>query len=382
VRDKMGKKILCIFGTRPEAIKMAPVILELKKISELQSIVCITAQHRQMLDQVLNLFSIIPDIDLNLMTPNQSLSEITSKVIKEIDHVIKEIKPDVILVQGDTTTVMAGAMAAFYNRVPIGHVEAGLRSNNIYSPYPEEFNRRVVSLFTEYHFAPTKNAQSSLLKEGVSPNKIYITGNTVIDALYIVRKKPMPKLVNDLLERIGNDKRILLVTAHRRENFGERFVEICLGLKELIGRNKEIAIVYPVHLNPNVRKPVFEILQGLDRVFLIDPVEYDALVHLMNASYLVLTDSGGIQEEAPSLGKPVLVMRTETERPEGIEAGTAKLVGPFRDRIIEETEKLLYSEVEYQKMAKAVNPYGDGNAAKRIVQVLVNGQEGDTYEQL
>ncbi len=378
----MGKKILCIFGTRPEAIKMAPVILELKKISELQSIVCITAQHRQMLDQVLNLFSIIPDIDLNLMTPNQSLSEITSKVIKEIDHVIKEIKPDVILVQGDTTTVMAGAMAAFYNRVPIGHVEAGLRSNNIYSPYPEEFNRRVVSLFTEYHFAPTKNAQSSLLKEGVSPNKIYITGNTVIDALYIVRKKPMPKLVNDLLERIGNDKRILLVTAHRRENFGERFVEICLGLKELIGRNKEIAIVYPVHLNPNVRKPVFEILQGLDRVFLIDPVEYDALVHLMNASYLVLTDSGGIQEEAPSLGKPVLVMRTETERPEGIEAGTAKLVGPFRDRIIEETEKLLYSEVEYQKMAKAVNPYGDGNAAKRIVQVLVNGQEGDTYEQL
>jgi UDP-N-acetylglucosamine 2-epimerase (non-hydrolysing) len=264
---------------------------------------------------------------------------------------------------------MATGLAAFYQKIPIGHVEAGLRSFNIFSPFPEELNRRVVSLFAKYHFAPTKKAVDILRKEGVNENDIYLVGNTVIDALFYILTTPMPDYVKELLSKIG-DKKLILVTAHRRENFGERLISICNGLKKLVERNQNIAIIYPVHLNPNVRKPVFKILNGIERVFLIEPVEYNALVHLMNASYLVLTDSGGIQEEAPSLGKPVLVMRTETERPEGIEAGTAKLIGPYEEKIIENVELLLHNHKEYEKMAKATNPYGDGNSSKRIVDIL------------
>ncbi len=363
-------KILFVFGTRPEAIKMAPIILEMNKYKDFQVRICVTAQHRQMLDQVLSLFGITPDIDLNLMQPNQTLSELTANVIKKMEEVLKQEKPDVVLIQGDTTTVMATGLAAFYQKIPVGHVEAGLRSFDIYSPFPEELNRRVVSLFAKYHFAPTQNAVKILKTEGIKDNDIYLVGNTVIDALFYILKTPVPDYVKELLLKIGN-KKLILVTAHRRENFGERFISICNGIKKVVERNPNVAVVYPVHLNPNVREPVFKILDNVERVFLIDPVEYNVLVHLMNASYLVLTDSGGIQEEAPSLGKPVLVMRTETERPEGVEAGTARLVGPFEEKIIENVELLLYNKDEYEKIAKAVNPYGDGKAAKRIVKVLV-----------
>ncbi len=365
------KKILIVFGTRPEAIKMAPIIKELEKYkNKFISKICVTAQHRQMLDQVLKIFDITPDIDLDLMKPDQTLSEITSNVLLEMDKLLKIERPDLVLIQGDTTTVMATAIACFYNSIKIGHVEAGLRSNNIYSPFPEEFNRKVTGLVTLFHFAPTINARNNLLREGIKENTIFVTGNTVIDALLYILKKPVPDFVAHLKHKIG-DKNIILVTAHRRENFGERFINICNGLKKLVERNKDIAIVYPVHLNPNVRKPVYEILNNNDRIFLIEPVEYNVLVHLMNISYLILTDSGGIQEEAPTLGKPVLVMRTETERPEGIEAGTAKLVGPYEDKIVSETENLLYNKNEYEKMAKAINPYGDGNSAKYIVEILI-----------
>lgn len=365
------KKILVVFGTRPEAIKMAPVIKELEKHKDKFIIkVCVTAQHREMLDQVLKIFDITPDMDLNLMKPDQSLSEITANVLLEMDKLLKIERPDLVLIQGDTTTVMAAAIACFYNRIKIGHVEAGLRSNNIYSPFPEEFNRKLTGLITEFHFAPTNNAKNNLIKEGIEENKIYVTGNTVIDALLFILNKPVPDYVVNLKNQIGN-KKIILVTAHRRENFGERFISICNGLKKLIKRNKDIVIIYPVHLNPNVRKPVYDILNNQERVFLIEPVEYDILVHLMNISYLILTDSGGIQEEAPTLGKPVLVMRTETERPEGIEAGAAKLVGPYEDKIVSETEFLLYNKNEYEKMAKAINPYGDGKSAKYIIEILL-----------
>ncbi len=363
-------KVLFVFGTRPEAIKMAPIILEMKKYKEFQVRICITAQHRQMLDQVLCLFGIKPDIDLNLMQPNQTLSELTANVIKKMDEVLKQEKPDVVLILGDTTTVMAAGLAAFYQKVPVGHVEAGLRSFDIYSPFPEELNRRVVSLFAKYHFAPTQNAVNILKSEKIKESDIYLVGNTVIDALFYILNTPVPEYVSELLSKIGN-KKLILVTAHRRENFGERFISICNGIKKVVEKNPDVAIIYPIHLNPNVQEPVYKILGNMERVFLIDPVEYNVLVHLMNACYLVLTDSGGIQEEAPSLGKPVLVMRTETERPEGIEAGTAKLVGPFEEKIIENVELLLYNKGEYNKMARAINPYGDGKAAERIVKVLM-----------
>jgi len=366
------KKIMVIFGTRPEAIKMAPLILELKKYDMVELRICVTAQHREMLDQVLKLFEIKPDIDLNLMKHNQTLPDLTSNVLLKMDKVLKKEKPDVVLIQGDTTTVMATALSAFYNNINIGHVEAGLRSFNIKSPFPEEFNRQVVSLITKYHFAPTVRAKENLLKEGVKEENIYLTGNTVIDALYYILKKPVPDYVTQLKNKISKDSKIILVTAHRRENFGERFFSICQGIKKIVERNKEVTIIYPVHYNPNVREPVYSILKGIERVLLIEPVEYDVLVHLINLSSLVLTDSGGIQEEAPSLGKPVLVLRTETERPEGIEAGTAKLVGPYEDKIITETEILLHDNVEYNRMAKAINPYGDGKASQRIVNILIN----------
>ncbi len=362
-------KVFCVFGTRPEAIKMAPVIKEMQKHKFFEVITCATAQHREMLDQVLNLFDIKPDIDLNIMKPNQALSELTSNVISKIDKLLGEIQPDLVMIQGDTTTVMATGLSAFYRKIPVAHIEAGLRSYNIYSPFPEELNRRIISLFAEYNFAPTKRAVQNLIAENVPEEKIYLVGNTVIDALLYILKKPVPEYVKELQSRI-NGKKLILVTAHRRENFGERLENICYGIKKLVKRNDDIVVIYPVHLNPNVREPVFKILGNQDRVFLIDPVEYDILVHLMNQSYLILTDSGGIQEEAPSLGKPVLVMRTETERPEGIDAGTAKLVGPFEDKIIENVELLLYNQEEYNKMAKAVDLYGDGNASKRIVEIL------------
>ena len=371
------KKVLFVFGTRPEAIKLAPVILELKKYPRVQIIVCVTAQHRQMLDQALGLFAIIPDIDLDLMKPNQTLSELTGRVVDGVDRVLKKEQPDIVLIQGDTTTVMAAALAAFYNKIPVGHVEAGLRSNDICSPFPEEMNRRLTSILGNYHFAPTEKAKEALLGEGISGEQIYVTGNTVIDALHMILKEPVPMVAKRILDRVGisdnvNERKMILLTAHRRENFGERFECICQAIKQLAERNQDIVIVYPAHLNPNIQEPANRILGGLDRILLIEPVEYDSMAHLMNAASIILTDSGGIQEEAPSLGKPVLVMRTETERPEGIEAGTARLVGPHTDKIIIETERLLYDKAAYNEMARAINPYGDGKAAKRIVEILLS----------
>ena len=371
------KKVLFVFGTRPEAIKLAPIILEFKNYPQVQTIICVTAQHRRMLDQVLGLFAIVPDIDLDLMKPDQTLSELTGRVVHGVDRVIEKEQPSIVLIQGDTTTVMAAALAAFYNKIPVGHVEAGLRSNDIYSPFPEEMNRRITSILGNYHFAPTEKAKKALLGEGISKERIYVTGNTVIDALHMILKKPVPMLVREILDRVGisdnvNERKMILVTAHRRENFGERFKSICRGIKQLAERNPDIGIVYPVHLNPNVQEPANRILGGLDRILLIEPVDYDSMAHLMNAASIILTDSGGIQEEAPSLGKPVLVMRTETERPEGVEAGTAKLVGPYTDRIVMETERLLYDKAAYNEMARAINPYGDGKAAKRIVKILLS----------
>lgn len=369
------KIIFTIFGTRPEAIKLAPILIELKKFSDVQSRVCVTAQHRHMLDQVLGLFGITPNIDLDIMTPGQSLAEITARVVKGIEKVLIQEKPDIVLVQGDTTTVMAAALAAFYLNVPIGHVEAGLRSGNITSPFPEEMNRRVASIVSSFHFAPTNTAVQALRREGISEDRIFLTGNTVIDALQMIASRPIPGAAKQILFQAGingknSDPKLILVTAHRRENFGELFESICRGLKAVVQRNPDVVIVYPVHLNPNVQAPVNRILAGHERIILTDPVEYGVLVHLMKAAYLVLTDSGGIQEEVPSLGKPVLVMRTETERPEGIEAGTAKRIGPFDNSILAETEFLLKNKAAYDQMARAINPYGDGHAAERIVDIL------------
>ena len=369
------KKILTIFGTRPEAIKLAPIIIELRKHSELRSRVCVTAQHRQMLDQVLKLFDITPDIDLDIMTPGQSLAEITSRVVLGIDHVLNQEKPDLILVQGDTTTVMASALSAFYRHIEVGHVEAGLRSGNLYSPFPEEMNRRVAGIVSGLHFAPTDEAVKALRNEHVPEDRIFLTGNPVIDALQMIIDSPIPSEAAQILSQAGVSEntsapKLILVTAHRRENFGEGFESICRGLKSVVQRNKDVVVIYPVHLNPNVQEPVKRILGHHERIFLTQPVEYDVLAHLMKAAHIVLTDSGGIQEEAPSLGKPVLVLRTETERPEGVSAGTAKLIGPYEDKIVAETEFLLKNVSAYQQMAKAINPYGDGYAAARIVDII------------
>jgi len=369
------KKILTIFGTRPEAIKLAPILLELAKYQGIQSRICVTSQHRQMLDQVLCLFDIVPNVDLDIMRPGQSLAEITSRVVLGIDQILLQETPDMILVQGDTTTVMATALAAFYRRIRIGHVEAGLRSGNIYSPFPEEMNRRMASLVSSFHFAPTETAVQALKREGIAEKQIFLTGNPVIDALFMILEKPIAVEAKNLLQRAGIkgnscDPKLILMTAHRRENFGERFEKICKAISRLAERNKDVVIIYPVHLNPNVQEPVHRILGSQERIILTGPMEYDVLAHLMRACYLVLTDSGGIQEEAPSLGKPVLVMRKETERPEGVEEGTAKLVGPFEDRIVAETEILLRDESAYERMANAINPYGDGHAAERIVDII------------
>lgn len=370
-------KVLSILGTRPEAVKLAPVILELQKHPEaIQSLVCVTAQHRQMLDQVLSLFGIAPDVDLDLMEPGQTLPDLTARVVVGVNHVLDKLQPDLVLVQGDTTTVMAAALAAFYQKIPVGHVEAGLRSYDPYSPFPEEINRRLASVLSAYHFAPTETARQALLREGVADAHIFVTGNPAIDALHLIQRRPRPAQVDVLLAQAGldrghPDRKLLLVTAHRRENFGERFESLCNGLAQVAARNEDVVLLYPVHLNPNVQEPVNRLLRGRARVVLTEPVEYDVMTHLMAAAYLVLTDSGGIQEEAPALGKPVLVLRTETERPEGVAAGTARLIGPWADRIVTETERLLRDPLAYQAMARAVSPYGDGHAAERIVTVVL-----------
>lgn len=360
---------MVVFGTRPEAIKMAPVVKELEKYpAKIEPIVCITAQHRQMLDQVLSLFEIKPQIDLDLMEKNQMLTSLTSKALTGLTKVIDSISPDIVLVQGDTTTAMVASLASFYQKVPVGHIEAGLRTHNRYSPFPEEVNRRLISVLATYNFAPTQTAVDALLAEGVSKENIFLTGNTVVDALLMTIKKGHTP---DFGFPLNSDK-LILVTAHRRENLGHPLENICVAIKEIVSRNPEVEIVYPVHLNPNVRKTVHRIITNQERIHLIAPLEYEQFVHLMNRSYIVLTDSGGIQEEAPVLGKPVLVLRHETERPEAVEAGTVKVIGTDIETIVKETELLLHDQQEYSKMSKAISPYGDGHSAERIVDIILD----------
>ena len=361
-------KILIIFGTRPEAIKMAPLVLSLRQSLEVK--VCVTGQHRQMLDQVLRLFQIVPDYDLNLMKPNQNLANLTAEVLNGVTQILQKRKFDWVLVQGDTTSTMAGAMAAFYQKVRVGHVEAGLRTYNLNSPFPEELNRQVTSKMAQLHFAPTAESKQNLLKEGFSENNISITGNTVIDALLWVLEHSTPL---DLALPIDlQQSRMILVTGHRRENFGEGFQQICEALQTIALQQPDVQIVYPVHLNPNVLEPVNRILSNLPNMHLLEPLEYPQFVHLMNQSALILTDSGGVQEEAPSLGKPVLVMRDTTERPEAVQAGTVKLVGANQRTIVDETIRLLNDSEAYRKMAFAHNPYGDGTASKKTMDALMS----------
>ena len=361
-------KVLSIFGTRPEAIKMAPLVKELEKRNEIKSIVCVTAQHREMLDQVLEVFDIKPDYDLNVMKKGQTLSEITSRVLLGLEEIIQKEKPNIILVHGDTTTTFAGALAAFYNGVDIGHVEAGLRTWNKYSPFPEEMNRQMVDRMTDMFFAPTEVSKTNLLNEGIEDNKIYITGNTAIDAMKYTVKEDYN---NEVFDWLGDSKFILL-TAHRRENLGEPMRNIFKAVRRIVLNNEDVKVIYPIHMNPIVRKIAKEILEGIDRIKLIEPLEVFDFHNFINRSYLILTDSGGIQEEAPSLGKPVLVLRNTTERPEGIEAGTLKLVSTDEETIYKETINLLNNKEEYNKMSKASNPYGDGNASKYIVDAIID----------
>lgn len=358
------KKIAVIFGTRPEAIKLCPVVLALQKDPAFECKVCVTGQHKEMLYQVLDVFGVKPDIDLQLMRPNQTLGGLTSRAIAAIDEYLAAEKPDIVMVQGDTTTVLAGALAAFYHHIPVAHVEAGLRTGNMLSPWPEEANRVLTTRLAKWHFCPTENNKKNLLDERVNPNDIYVTGNTVIDALMIAREK---------VTKTNDGKRRVLITGHRRENFGEGFEHICTAIKKLAEEFKDVEFIYPVHLNPNVQEPVKRILKGLDNVRLIEPQSYLPFVGLMNDAYLILTDSGGVQEEAPSLGKPVLVMRDTTERPEAVTAGTVKLVGTNAEDIYREAMKLLSDEVAYKQMAAATNPYGDGHAVERIVNTLRGG---------
>ena len=366
--NKKMIKVMTIFGTRPEAIKMAPLVKELEKRKEIESIVCVTAQHREMLDQVLKVFDIKPDYDLNIMKQGQTLSEITSRVLLGLEEVIKEVKPNIILVHGDTTTTFAGALAAFYNNIDIGHVEAGLRTWNKYSPFPEEMNRQMVDCLTDMYFAPTEVSKNNLLIQGINEDKIYITGNTAIDAMKYTVKDTY---YNEIFDWVGEDKLILL-TAHRRENLGEPMRNIFNAVKRLVLDIPNIKVVYPIHLNPNIRKIADDVIGNNEKIKIIEPLEVIDFHNFINKSYLILTDSGGIQEEAPSLGKPVLVLRDTTERPEGIEAGTLKLVGTDENTIYNETIKLLLDNDEYLKMSKANNPYGDGFASKKIVDEIVN----------
>ena len=372
------KKVLLVFGTRPEAIKMAPLVKAFEKENSIETKVCVTAQHREMLDQVLDMFDIKPDFDLNIMKSGQDLYDITSKVLLGLRDIFEEFKPDIVLVHGDTTTCSSASLAAFYSKIKVGHIEAGLRTHNIYSPFPEEANRLITGVLANYHFSPTTTSRDNLLKENKNPNDILVTGNTVIDALFLALDKIeqndelKSKIVNSINSqyKLQNNKKIILVTGHRRENFGEGFINICEALKTIALNNPDIDIVYPVHLNPNVQKPVHEILSNTSNVYLINPLQYEEFIFLMNKSYFIITDSGGVQEEAPSLGKPVLVMRDTTERPEALEAGTVKLVGTSKETIIKEAQKLLDDENEYNTMSKAHNPYGDGKACERIVNFI------------
>lgn len=382
------KKIMLVFGTRPEAIKMAPLVKEFQKHpDEFETIVCVTGQHREMLDQVLHIFDIKPDYDLNIMKQGQDLYDVTARVLTGMRDVLKESHPDVVLVHGDTTTSTAAALAAFYQQIPVGHVEAGLRTHNIYSPWPEEMNRQITGRIATYDFAPTPLSRENLLKENVSEDKITVTGNTVIDALYwVVDKIKSDKNLDSELEgilksagydvnRLTEGKKLVLITGHRRENFGDGFINMCTAIKDLTKKYPDVDFVYPMHLNPNVRKPIHEVfgenLDNLGNMFFIEPLEYLSFVYLMEKSTIVLTDSGGIQEEAPGLGKPVLVMRDTTERPEALDAGTVKLVGTDYDKIVNEVSILLDDASAYEKMSKAVNPYGDGKACGRIVNKFV-----------
>lgn len=375
----MVKKILIVFGTRPEAIKMAPLVHELREVLNVK--VCVTAQHREMLDQVLRLFEIVPDYDLDIMKHGQDLFDVTSGVLLGIKKVLQSESPDMVLVHGDTTTSMAASIAAFYLKIPIGHVEAGLRTYNINSPFPEEFNRQLTSKVAALHFAPTEAARQNLLKEGVKDSQIYVTGNTVIDALLaVVEKAKSANFSKHILEtafflkQINENTRIILVTGHRRENFGCGFEEICLSLRDIAADNPDVYIVYPVHLNPNVRKPVNRILSNVKNVYLVEPMEYLEFVKLMELSYIILTDSGGIQEEAPSLSKPVLVMRDTTERQEVVESGAVRLVGTNKDKIAETVNQLLREDELYNKMSSARNPYGNGSSSKIICNILTSGE--------
>lgn len=364
-------KVITVFGTRPEGIKMAPIIKAMERVPEIKNTICITAQHRQMLDQVLNLFKIEPDYDLNIFKPGQTLTEITMRALEGLEKVILEVKPDVLLVQGDTSTVFSGALAAFYQKVKIGHVEAGLRSGNLYSPYPEEANRKLTGILTDFHFAPTEANRENLLKEGYPDEKIFITGNTVIDALHYAVKKDY-KFDMPLLNSIDyKNKRVILLTSHRRENLGKPMENIFSAINDITLKHDDVEVVFPVHLNPKVRDIARKIFKDNGRVHLIEPLDYEPFTNLMAKSYLVVTDSGGLQEEAPSLGKPVLVVREETERPEGIRAGTAKLVGTKYDDIFNVTDLLISNKTEYDKMANAVNPYGDGKASEKIVDIII-----------
>ena len=382
------KKVMLVFGTRPEAIKMAPLVKEFQKQPKrVETVVCVTGQHREMLDQVLKIFDIKPDYDLNIMKQGQDLYDVTARVLTGMRDVLKEVKPDVVLVHGDTTTSTAAALAAFYQQIPVGHVEAGLRTHNIYSPWPEEMYRLLTGRLATYHFSPTPLSRNNLIKESVDDRNIIITGNTVIDALYwvvdkIKNNKELDNELEDILSKAGydvnrlnNGKKLVLITGHRRENFGDGFINMCTAIKDLTVKYPDLDFVYPMHLNPNVRKPIHEVfgenLSGLKNMFFIEPLEYLSFVYLMEKSSIVLTDSGGIQEEAPGLGKPVLVMRDTTERPEALDAGTVKLVGTDYNKIVNEVSSLIDDKAAYEKMSKAVNPYGDGLACGRIVNALL-----------
>ena len=379
------KNMMLVFGTRPEAIKMSPLVKEFQKYPEkFETIVCVTGQHREMLDQVLRIFDIQPDYDLNIMKQGQDLYDVTARVLTGMRDVLKETRPDIVLVHGDTTTSTAAALAAFYQQIPVGHIEAGLRTHNIYRPWPEEVNRQITGRIATYHFAPTSLSKDNLLQEGISGEQIIVTGNTVIDALYMVVEKikndgilscELEKVLKASgydISRLSDGRKLVLITGHRRENFGDGFISMCKAIKSLSEKYPEVDFVYPMHLNPNVRKPIHEVFGESQRanLFFIEPLEYLSFVYLMEKSAIVLTDSGGIQEEAPGLGKPVLVMRDTTERPEALEAGTVKLVGTDYDKIVNEVSGLLDSQEYYEKMSKAINPYGDGKACSRIVKAL------------
>ncbi|MCQ2078145.1 MAG: UDP-N-acetylglucosamine 2-epimerase (non-hydrolyzing) [Bacteroidaceae bacterium] len=387
------KTILLIFGTRPEAIKMCPLVNAFKQYSnEFRTLVCVTGQHREMLDQVLHIFDVVPDYDLNIMKAGQDLYDVTSRILLGLRDILSQVRPDIVFVHGDTTTSTAAALAAFYQQIPVAHVEAGLRTYDIYSPWPEELNRQITSRIAQYDFAPTPLSQENLLKEGVPQTKIVVTGNTVIDALHIVVNKIQQDVLlrsdlhNQLIacgyntDRLKDGKKMVLITGHRRENFGEGFISMCSAIKDLATKYPEVDFIYPMHLNPNVRKPIHEVFgelnsnhqpEDISNLFFIEPLEYLPFVYLMEQCYLVLTDSGGIQEEAPGLGKPVLVMRNTTERPEAVTAGTVKLVGTDRALIVAETSRLLEDDAYYASMSKAVNPYGDGRACERIIKSLL-----------